>query len=79
MSEINNSENKLRNNLKKKRRQKRVKRLITWIVIIVLLFVGIYTYRYYNTHGVLPLIGREGAKKEMTGRGQEQTAVVILG
>lgn len=76
MSEINNSENKLRNNLKKKRRQKRVKRLITWIVIIVLLFVGIYTYRYYNTHGVLPLIGREGAKKEMTGRGQEQTAVV---
>ncbi len=76
MSDRNSSEERLRSTLKKKRRQKRVKRLITWIVILIILFVGIFSYRYYKTHGVLPLIGGESAKREVAERSQEQTMKV---
>ncbi|MFA5467481.1 MAG: efflux RND transporter periplasmic adaptor subunit [Sphaerochaetaceae bacterium] len=76
MSEKNSSESKLRTSLKKKRRQKRIKRLITWLIVLLILAGGLYTYRYYNTHGALPFIGSAKLTKDAGEKTQEQTAQV---
>ncbi len=49
-----NTENQVRNQLRKKLRIKRVKRLITTFVILGLILFSLFLYTYYNENGRMP-------------------------
>ncbi|HAF84826.1 MAG TPA: efflux transporter periplasmic adaptor subunit [Sphaerochaeta sp.] len=49
-----NTENQVRNQLKKKLRNQRIRRTIIWVVVIVLLFGGFQVYSFYRANGHFP-------------------------
>lgn len=55
-----NTEKQVRSALKKKLRRRRIKRLINYLIIIAIILVVAYGYRYYKEHGRLPF-SREAA------------------
>lgn len=58
--ELNNhAEDRVRASLKKKLRKKRIKRIVTWIVVLVLISLGVYSYQYYKENGRLPFANAE--------------------
>ena len=51
---VNNTESQVRKEIKKKARKKRIKKTITWIIVLVIVGGGYYTYNFYNTNKRLP-------------------------
>lgn len=49
-----NTEDRVRASLKKKLRRRRIKRVITWVIILLLVAVGVYTFQTYKQTGQLP-------------------------
>ena len=71
----NNTEDRVRANLKKKLRKKRIKRLITWIVVIIILGIGIYSYQFYKTNGHMPFASAEKIAAEQAATTVHETTV----
>ncbi len=69
------TEERVRTSLKKKRRKKRIKQLITWIIVLAIVALGVYSYQYYKSNGSLPFIGGDRAAA-LAGPVEEQTTVV---
>src|SRR5690554_5151704 len=55
----NHAEDRVRASLKKKLRKKRIKRIVTWIVVLALVLVGVYSYQFYKANGRLPFANAE--------------------
>lgn len=69
------TEERVRSSLKKKLRKKRIKRLITWLVILAIILLGVYTYRFYKTNGRLPFGGAQVAEQTATAAAVQETTV----
>lgn len=57
----NNTEERVRSNLKKKLRKKRIKRIITYVVVLLIILGAVFLYQYYKTNGRLPFAGAQSA------------------
>ena len=55
----NHTEERVKASLKKKLRKRRIKRLITWIIVLVIIGIGVYSYRFYKSNGRLPFTSAE--------------------
>lgn len=69
------AEERVRTSLKKKRRKKRIKNIITWIIILGIVALGVYSFQYYKANGKLPFIGA-GKATASADPAVEQTTVV---
>ncbi len=57
--QTNRTEDRVRANMKKKLRKRRIKKLITWIIILLIIAAGVYSYQYYKKNGHLPFVDAE--------------------
>lgn len=72
----NHTEERVRASLKKKLRRRRIKRLITWIIILVILGLGVFTYQFYKANGRLPFVDPEKlAQAAQAAAVQQETTV----
>lgn len=71
----NNTEERVRASLKKKLRRKRIKRLVTWAIIIVIIALGVFTYRYYKTNNRLPFTSADNAAAAAATAAAQETTV----
>ncbi|MEA5031326.1 MAG: efflux RND transporter periplasmic adaptor subunit [Sphaerochaeta sp.] len=70
----NSTEDRVRSNLKKKLRKKRIKRLITWVVVVAMLGIAVFTYQFYKTNGRMPFTSADKlAAQQATAATQETT------
>ncbi|PKL21959.1 MAG: efflux transporter periplasmic adaptor subunit [Spirochaetae bacterium HGW-Spirochaetae-4] len=71
----NNTEDRVRANLKKKLRKKRIKRLITWAVVVVILGIAVFSYQFYKTNGRMPFTSADKAAAEQAATATQETTV----
>lgn len=67
MSEkLHNTEERARASLKKKLRRRRVKRFFIWIIVLIILGVGVYSYQFYKENGHLPFMSSKAIESTVS-------------
>ena len=69
----NTTEERVRASLKKKLRKKRIKRLVTWVIILAIVLLGVYTYQFYKTNNRFPFTSADKSGVAAVAATQEST------
>ena len=71
----NSTEDRVRANLKKKLRKKRIKRLVTWVVVVVILGIAVFSYQFYKTNGRMPFTSADKLAAQQAATATQETTV----